>query len=233
MSDKRALAERFCQDLPAVADVPSEEIGCSICFDTLGGSDTSVEPAERRMIQTNCNHSFHYLCLSKWLSQNGNGRCPFCRRDLLNSNESPLDERFFEDADYSGAWSLYNDQPFHDEHRGNQSWLNTSEQALRMAEQYERAQHQRLSLLHALVALTEENTTLTHAELEYCRRISNGEHEQPDMARRARLADLRTQQNHLFREVWIMDVRVEDLLSEELRLRYIADAELLSLSTLQ
>lgn len=233
MSDKRALAERFCQDLAAVADSPSEEIGCSICLDTLEGSDTSVGPAERRMIQTSCNHAFHYLCLSKWLSQNEDGRCPFCRGDLLNSNDSPLDERFLDDANESGTWSLYNDQPFHDELGGNPSWLNASEQALRMAEQYERAQHQRLPLLHALVALTEENTDLTRAELEYCRRISNGEHEQPDMARRARLADLKTQQNHLFREVWIMDVRVEDLLSEELRLRYIADAELLSLNTLQ
>lgn len=233
MSDKRALAERFCQDLPAVAEDPSEEIGCSICLDTLEGPDTSVEPAERRMVETSCNHSFHYLCLSKWLSQNEDGRCPFCRRDLLNFNDSPLDERFFDDTNDPETWSLYNDQPFHHELRGSPSWLNASEQALRMAEQYERAQHQRLPLLHALMALTEENTDLTQAELEYCRRISNGEHEQPDMVRRARLADLRTQQNHLFREVWIMDVRVEDLLSEELRLRYIADAELLSLSTFQ
>lgn len=233
MSDKRVPAERLCQDLPAVTESPPEEIGCSICLDTLEESDTSVEPAARRMIQTNCNHSFHYLCLSKWLSQNEDGRCPFCRRVLLNFDDSPLDERLLDDASDSETWSLYNDQLFHDELRGNPSWLNASEQVLRMAEQYERAQHQRLPLLHALVALTEENTDLTHAELEYCRRISNGEHEQPNVARRARLADLRTQQNHLFSEVWIMDIRVEDLLSEELRLRHIADAELLSLNVLQ
>ena len=57
-----------------------EEVNCTICLENILLSDKET------LI---CNHSFHEICINRWLSTNTN--CPVCRR-FIRSRESQLPE---------------------------------------------------------------------------------------------------------------------------------------------
>ena len=50
-----------------------EDMECSICMHKIN---------RVQFAYTNCNHYFHYKCLTKWL--NNNMSCPNCRKKLCN-----------------------------------------------------------------------------------------------------------------------------------------------------
>lgn len=53
--------------------ISSVKIDCSICLDTM--------PANTEQTVTPCNHTFHKVCLEKWLKRGDD--CPICNRDLF------------------------------------------------------------------------------------------------------------------------------------------------------
>jgi hypothetical protein len=48
-------------------------MSCSICLESL----------QNGIINTECNHTFHKICLEKWL--NLNNTCPYCRNVITRS----------------------------------------------------------------------------------------------------------------------------------------------------
>lgn len=51
-----------------------ENTNCSICLEKYRASVTIVE--------LQCNHNFHRICIDKWIKNNHS--CPYCRKNILN-----------------------------------------------------------------------------------------------------------------------------------------------------
>lgn len=52
-----------------------EDVGCSICMDSLCGGQANMKLP--------CSHEFHVDCIYKWVNAAGNKTCPLCRKDCL------------------------------------------------------------------------------------------------------------------------------------------------------
>jgi hypothetical protein len=52
---------------------------CIICYNQLDNDDIKQE----------CGHSFHTLCLYKWILESDT--CPICRSTLINKNKFKID----------------------------------------------------------------------------------------------------------------------------------------------
>lgn len=59
--------------LEKIYEISGENLECPICYEDITFDN---------IIFTNCNHSFHYTCLSKWFI-NDNITCPMCRKDII------------------------------------------------------------------------------------------------------------------------------------------------------
>lgn len=51
---------------------------CSICTEEI-----------RYIRKLNCGHSFHLMCLTKWI-ENGKKSCPLCRKDIVSKNKKSI-----------------------------------------------------------------------------------------------------------------------------------------------
>jgi hypothetical protein len=50
---------------------------CLICGDS---TQTLDHNSNNPIIQTDCNHDFHYTCLAEWFKENKNRNCPYCTK---------------------------------------------------------------------------------------------------------------------------------------------------------
>jgi hypothetical protein len=58
---------------------PNPDDDCIICTEAL-----------KNARKLECNHSFHLICLSKWIEK-GNKNCPICRKDInISMNNSSI-----------------------------------------------------------------------------------------------------------------------------------------------
>lgn len=73
---------------------------CSICMTERG------DP--RGLVTTPCKHTFHIMCLSRWVSTPDVDTCPMCRGSLgyITRPSQPIDQDDFDDSD---GYSEYDD----------------------------------------------------------------------------------------------------------------------------
>jgi hypothetical protein len=219
MAEDNTWAKTFCDGLVVPIDTIPPDTECSICLTVF------VEPPYGQAVETECRHVFHYTCLHTWLSMSGDS-CPMCRvvfyepvapQPANHPIDSPDSEGLLDSIEPSLLWEPYPVEPLRNARRN--STPNRAQQHMHhVVAQYSRALRRRMVLLQDLIALVQENEELSHAELQFCRRVLGGEHEQPDQDRRARLSSLMQRQGELLPEIWVMDARVCDLFSEEQRL---------------
>lgn len=65
---------------PVTRSQRSNLLTCAICLEE--------ELDQHFTVTTTCNHTFHYNCLSPWLSQNAHQSCPLCRNDYCDFGSS-------------------------------------------------------------------------------------------------------------------------------------------------
>ncbi|APA11498.1 predicted protein [Sclerotinia sclerotiorum 1980 UF-70] len=70
----------------SVASIPVDQRTCSICQDTIGGSEGG-EP-----VKTECNHYFDRNCIEHWLDGDKT-TCPVCRKEIRNTGGGGLRDR--------------------------------------------------------------------------------------------------------------------------------------------
>jgi hypothetical protein len=226
MSDHSTAVTYYCDRLEVPAICPSSEDACPICLDAY---TPYTLPA---VVKTCCQHIFHYACLHTWLSDR-NPSCPMCREVLLTSPTAPIaiavphisehseDGSFFEDPSNVLIWGEDADSyPYESVlNAAHESWIEEN-RVLRMLENNGRIQRQRLLLMEELSALAQEDEELTHAEIQYHRRICGGESEAADERRQARLDSLRRLQEELLPDFWDLDASLQELIVEERQLRH-------------
>jgi hypothetical protein len=136
-------------------------------------------------------------------------------------NQHFEDGSFFEDPSIVSIWGEDADSyPYESVlSTADGSWFEEN-RVLRMLENNGRIQRQRLLLMEELSALAQEDEELTHAEIQYHRRICGGESEAADQRRQARLDSLRRLQEELLPDFWDLDASLRELIVEERQLRH-------------
>lgn len=83
------LATCFCRSLNSPSATPSSETKCPICLETFSADFDVTSPGQgRRIVETPCQHIFHYMCLRQWVSI-GAPSCPNCRKVFYTSLMTP------------------------------------------------------------------------------------------------------------------------------------------------
>jgi hypothetical protein len=221
MTDYNTFVGQFCDSLEVSAAQASSEDTCPICLHAY----TPQTP----VVKTHCQHIFHHACLYGWLS-NGNPTCPMCREVFYPLPTTPIpvphggivvnNNQAFEDIESLLLWGastyehLYESAP--DVPHGD--WFEEN-RVLRMLEHTNRIQRQRLAIMEDLSNIAQEDEELTHAEIQYYRRIEWGETEEPDRYRRTRVESLRMIQEQQLPNFWDLDASLQELIVEERQLR--------------
>lgn len=235
MPDYNSLGKLFCDGLRSPTILPLEG-SCPICLDAYTSSVQGTSQGhQEKVVETYCRHIFHYTCLHEWLST-GKNSCPMCRETFYNMTATPgLISHFheignntdlLESIQPSLLWGqVPHPQGYDNVSNAESAALPEQNRILMNLEHNGRIQRQRLTLIQDLIDLAQEEEELTHAEIQFHRRVLGGENELANLYRRARLESLRWQQDQVVPEIWALNAGIQELILEERQLRYAADFE--------